>query len=779
MTTHLEIAKKADIRSRVALPVLPALLTITFLQRQGIPPCDNLSITYVPLLAIENQPAHVVTAHWVRKAVTAVHERYGILHPLNRQLRWHPHFLGGETWEPNRHSFKYQRSILGDRDTALVDVVSWAVLRAFNRGGVTAMSLHDAERWLPHIRKTNPWLEETINVFQKPCPRKQPRTCPRKAIVVPDPFESIPLLEVESGGTVTVLTLPPSTELTLANIVSAFLNHHLARRSPSGTFILRFDDIDPSVSTSSSDSFQASILHDLSLLGISPDKTTRVSDHFSSLPSLVSQLTRQGHVYAGYHPMEEEEQLVNADADGQTLSSRRIKNREMLLLLPSDPTVARFGRMVISCGGGGGCPHLEEAGWCLRARLHPPAVADAATRNEQASQPHPDPVIVVCNPGPQHPTNLDPIAGKAYATQEFVRAVADWREGVSVAVDVDATSDREDRERRQCIYNSLQRALGVSDSEVPLVTIPKLDFTHTALSPSVLERASKTGKVPGWQGSTTTMTVRDLLRHGMQPSALREIVFSHAAGRKTDWSWEEVWAGAVVYCAVLNRDGTPVAPGLVVRTGKRYAKSVRGKMVTGPRIVISQSDALGLRDGEEVTLDGWGNAIVRGIDEGEWEGVTLESGGEEMGAGTDTVATWLRLRFTLTGSREFRRMRKITWLAAGEEGDTLVPVKLVGFERQLGGEDVAAAFERLAVKGKNELDSDALQLGRVVETVTRAFADRDVVDLKEGDVVLFARKGYFRVDRAYGDGNEPMVFWQIPNGLSKWAAKKMRKSCWY
>ncbi|KAB5545896.1 hypothetical protein GE09DRAFT_1289382 [Coniochaeta sp. 2T2.1] len=196
------------------------------------------------------------------------------------------------------------------------------------------------------------------------------------------------------------------------------------------------------------------------------------------------------------------------------------------------------------------------------------------------------------------------------------------------------------------------------------------------------------------------------------------------------------------------------APGLVVQTGERYVKSVGRGMVTGPRIVISQSDALCLKDGEGVTLDRWGNVVVKGIDEEEWEEVTLDS--ESAG----TVVTWLCLQMTLTGSRSFRSTKKkITWLAVAEEG---------GYP---------AGFGRLAPWGIMFI-RDVLQ-GQGNETVTRAFADRDVVDLKEGDVALFARKGYYRVDRAYGDGNERMVFWQIPNGLSKWAAKKMRKPCWY
>lgn len=44
-----------------------------------------------------------------------------------------------------------------------------------------------------------------------------------------------------------------------------------------------------------------------------------------------------------------------------------------------------------------------------------------------------------------------------------------------------------------------------------------------------------------------------------------------------------------------------------------------------------------------------------------------------------------------------------------------------------------------------------------------AVADCNVAGLKEGDIIQFERKGYYRLDRPYAPG-KPAVFFNIPTG---------------
>jgi glutamyl-tRNA synthetase len=44
-----------------------------------------------------------------------------------------------------------------------------------------------------------------------------------------------------------------------------------------------------------------------------------------------------------------------------------------------------------------------------------------------------------------------------------------------------------------------------------------------------------------------------------------------------------------------------------------------------------------------------------------------------------------------------------------------------------------------------------------------AVADGNVASLKEGDIIQFERKGYYRLDRPFAD-DKPAVFFCIPTG---------------
>jgi glutamyl-tRNA synthetase len=73
-------------------------------------------------------------------------------------------------------------------------------------------------------------------------------------------------------------------------------------------------------------------------------------------------------------------------------------------------------------------------------------------------------------------------------------------------------------------------------------------------------------------------------------------------------------------------------------------------------------------------------------------------------------------------------------------------------------------FDYLIAKDKLE-EEDVLEevLNKSTEIKTEALADCNVANLKEGDIVQFDRKGYFRIDKPLKHG-ESVVAFQIPTG---------------
>ena len=73
-------------------------------------------------------------------------------------------------------------------------------------------------------------------------------------------------------------------------------------------------------------------------------------------------------------------------------------------------------------------------------------------------------------------------------------------------------------------------------------------------------------------------------------------------------------------------------------------------------------------------------------------------------------------------------------------------------------------FDFLITKDKLGED-DALEdiLNPKTEFRTPSVADCNVKDLKVDDIMQFDRKGYFRVDKAWAEG-QPAVLFQIPTG---------------
>lgn len=158
------------------------------------------------------------------------------------------------------------------------------------------------------------------------------------------------------------------------------------------------------------------------------------------------------------------------------------------------------------------------------------------------------------------------------------------------------------------------------------------------------------------------------------------------------------------------------------------------KVAFSSSIILEQEDAKSFKQDEEITLMKWGNAIVRKI----------EKSGD--------VVTHLDIELHLEGDVK-KTEKKVTWLSS--EGQQLIPVELVCFDHLLTKDSL------------QEEDNFEDFLNPKTEWTDQAFADGNVADLKEGDIIQFERKTYYRLDRPFVADGKPAVFFEIPTGKSK------------
>ena len=156
------------------------------------------------------------------------------------------------------------------------------------------------------------------------------------------------------------------------------------------------------------------------------------------------------------------------------------------------------------------------------------------------------------------------------------------------------------------------------------------------------------------------------------------------------------------------------------------------KVVFSSSLVFEQEDAKTFQQDEEITVMNWGNAIVRKIE-------TDSSTG---------IVTGVELQLHLEG--DFKKTeKKVTWLST--EGQELIPVELVDFDYLLTKD---------AMQEEDTLED---VLNPKTEFREEAVADCNVAELKEGDIIQFDRKGYYRLDQPYAPG-KPAVLFNIPTG---------------
>lgn len=191
--------------------------------------------------------------------------------------------------------------------------------------------------------------------------------------------------------------------------------------------------------------------------------------------------------------------------------------------------------------------------------------------------------------------------------------------------------------------------------------------------------------------------------------------------------------GAIVIVTIA---GAPSSPWKEDRAKHPKNPDIGTKAVTfANKVFVEQADARTIQEGEEITLMGWGNVIIKGI---------LQS--------ANGAIERLEAERNLGG--DFSKTKKVHWLAA--EGAQNSATQLWEFDYLLTKDSLT------------KTDDLAQCLNPVTATMVDALVGVDCEGLVEGDIIQLERKGYFRVDKAIGKGPDgKAVMFKIPTGTSK------------
>ncbi|EEA24261.1 hypothetical protein EYB25_004608 [Talaromyces marneffei] len=599
-------------------------------------------------------------------------------------------------------SYLILRSFLVGYSLSSADIAIWGALRG-NRVAVTAVkkgTLINLTRWFRFLEELCPWITSAVDAVNAAAKAK--RAAASKAGASYD----IALKNTEKG-VVTRFPPEPSGYLHIGHAKAALLNDYFAHEKYKGTLLLRFDDTNPS---NEKEEFTENILVDCELMGIKPDKTSFSSDYFQLLHDYCVQFIKDGYAYAD-------------DTDKETMAHERMngipsKRRES----PVEESLARFEEMKTGSE--------EGQKWCIRAKIS----------FDDKNKTMRDPVIYRCQLTPHPRTGT---TWKVYPTYDFTCPILDSVEGVTHAL---RTIEYRDRNPQ---YEWMLTALKLR--QVQIWDFARMNFVRTLLSKRKLTKLVDKGVVWGWDDPRFP-TIRGIRRRGMTIPALREFILKQGPSRNiVNLDWTIFWSTNRKYIdpisprhtaiskegvvmAKVTGDSVPLASAPSVLDKPKHDKNPElgtKKVAFSENIILEQEDAKLFKQDEEITLMKWGNAIVRKI----------EKSGD--------VVTNLELELHLEGDVK-KTDKKVTWLS--KDGQQLIPVELVGFDHLLTKDSL------------QEEDNFEDFLNPKTEWREQAFADGNVADVKEGDIIQFERKTFYRCDRPFAADGKPAVFFEIPTG---------------
>ncbi|KAJ3118016.1 hypothetical protein HK100_000696 [Physocladia obscura] len=599
------------------------------------------------------------------------------------------------------------RSFLVGYHVSIADIACWGALKtnaAFAKHASPAATPF-LSRWFAHLEQQPFCASATQDVARA-------ISLLNKAKGDQGSFE-IGLKDAEQGKVVTRFPPEPSGYLHIGHAKAALLNDYFARRYD-GTFIVRFDDTNPSKEKVE---FEDSITEDLALLGIKADRVSHTSDFFDTIYGHSLRMIEKGLAYVD-------------DSTQETMRSERMELKASKCRdLPVAENLRRFAEMTK------GSP--EGLGMALRAKIDYKSLNGAMR----------DPVIYRCNLTPHHRTGTK---WKVYPTYDFACPLVDSIEGVTHAL---RSMEYRDRNVQ---YEWFLNALEVR--RVHMWDFSRINFVYTLLSKRKLAWFVEKGLVTGWDDARFP-TVRGIRRRGMTIQALREYILMQGASQKSlELEWDKIWtlnkkvidpiaprhtaierANIAKVKVVLGDAFTPYTKD--VPKHKKNPEIGTKKTTFSPELYLEFNDAKDLQVGEEVTFMDWGNVI---IDKIEW-------------SDDKSFIGMIEIRLNLDG--DFKKTKKkLTWLARGIPKDEpqQAPVRVMLHD-----------FDYLITKKKIEEEDDVADfVTPTTEFTTECWGDANLRGCSKGDIIQLERKGYYTVDKAFDPlyPNAPIDLFFIPDG---------------
>ncbi|KAI9033267.1 tRNA synthetases class I, catalytic domain-containing protein [Hyaloraphidium curvatum] len=619
------------------------------------------------------------------------------------------------------------RSYLVGYGPSAADFAVWAALRGspvfqknlkVNKGG-----LEELVRWYQQVASLPATqaaaLPETAKAKEAPAAKDGKKDSKEAPSTAEAQEYSIDVPFAEEGKVVTRFAPEPSGYLHIGHAKAVLVSDYIAKRYK-GKFYVRFDDTNPSKEKME---FEQSIKEDLELMGIVADKTTHTSDYFDALYEKAIELIDLGLAYVDNTDMEtmryERGEGIKSKCRDLSVEENRSRFEEMR-------QGTEFG---LTCA--------------LRAKI-------SVDNPNKAMR---DPVIYRCNV--EVPHHITGTKWKIYPTYDFAAPVVDSLEGITHALRANEYRDRNPQ------YNWFFDALKIR--KVFIFDYSRVNFIYTLLSKRKLKWFVEEGHVSGWDDPRFP-TIRGIRRRGMTIEALRSYILSQGASQKVlDLEWDKIWATnkkvidpvAPRFTALESKDLVPVD--VVGEALEPYTKEIPKHKknpdvgvkttVCSNQLWLEQADAKDSVPGEEVTLMDWGNVIIQDV----------------IRAPEGTVQC-ITVKLNLEG--DFKKTkRKLTWISR---------VPAAGLQADLPALELLD-YDYLITKKKLEEDEEVQNfLTPVTEFKIDAVGDRNVTQLRHGDIIQFERKGYYICDRPHDPSSpsSPIRMILIPDGSSKTVASK-------
>ncbi|KAI1078655.1 glutamyl-tRNA synthetase [Whalleya microplaca] len=624
--------------------------------------------------------------------------------------------LGGDFKSIEPHLIRLEkhltlRTYLAGYTISDIDAKIWVAIKS-NRVAVSFVrkgSYANLQRWFTFLEQNHPEIQAEVKAADTA------RKAKVQAASRAGASYNLALQEADKG-VVTRFLPEPSGYLHIGHAKAALLSDYFAHQAYSGQLRLRLDDTNPS---KEKEEFQDAIIEDLALMGIKPDTVTYTSDYFDHLYDVCIGLIKNGHAYADDTDVE-----TMRDERGKGIASKR-RDRTV------EENLKIFDEMKAGTEEG-----LKN---CIRAKI-------SVDNPNKAMR---DPVIYRCNPNdPHHRTGTK---WKIYPTYDLACPVVDSLEGVTHALRSTEYTDR--NPQFQWFLDTLKLR------QVYMWDFARMNFIKTFLSKRKLAKLVDAGRVWGWDDPRMP-TIRGVRRRGMTIPALRDFILKQGPSRNVvTMDWAAFWATnkkeidpvAPRHTAILKKDVCTVTIQGSEAPAEAYTEDKplhpknpavgTKKVAFSTELVLDQADAKSFKDGEEITLMQWGNAIVRGVPPASGDGKPITTLTAELNLKGDVRAT----------------DKKVTWLST--QGQTLVDAELW-------------EFDYLITKDKLEEEDDLEQyLNPVTATMDEAWCDEGVKGLKRDDIIQLERRGYYRVDRGFGEGQgeegKKVVLFAIPTGKNK------------